>query len=164
MRPEGITAAQRELKRMIRAQHRCMSKRGFDEKEDAWDAYLTHASKIYGKLRAACHGEPLDWTWWKKKMDERQEDELLLYIHKARNSDTHRLEETTIRLSAGVHTFNLPSYGVLVQNCVSDHLSPLPVRDKEGVVYNPPCRHKSRFIGYMDVVTIMWLAWRKRRQ
>jgi hypothetical protein len=74
MRSEGIAAARRELKRLMRARIRFVQANDVEEKEDAWDGFLTHAGKIYSKLRAACHGQGLDWMWWKKKMDERRDD------------------------------------------------------------------------------------------
>lgn len=157
MRPEGVQAAIREAKRADRARHR-FNQLDAEAAEDEWDTFLTHAGKVYTKLRAACHGHPLDWSWWKKKMDERDQDDLLLYIHKARNSDTHRLEESTRWLSPGDHFIHLKGYGVVSEHVMRKHLSPLPVRDKAGKIYNPPYRHRNRIIGYMDVLTIMWLA------
>jgi len=93
MRPEGVSAAQRELKRALRARNRFVSSTDIEEIEDAYDAFLTHAARIHEKLRAACYGHPLDWSWWKKKMDHRRDDPVQLYIHKARNAGTHRLED-----------------------------------------------------------------------
>lgn len=159
MRPEGVDAAKREMKRALRARDRFVVAKDWEDAEDAYDAFLTHAGRVYEKLRAACFGHPRDWSWWKKKLDERRDDELLLYIHKARNSGTHRLEEGTKWIGAGQHRFHLQSYGTIQQRCHFDHLSPLPVRDKEGIVYEPPCRHRSRFIGYMDCGTNYLACW-----
>lgn len=158
MRPEGVAAASRELKRALRARDRFVVTKDREESEDAWDAFLTHAGRVYEKLKAACYGHPRDSSWWRKKLDERRDDELLVYIHKARNSETHRLEEATKWIGAGQHRFYLHNYGTILETCRFDHLSPLPVRDRAGAIYDPPCRHRSRFIGYMDCGTIMWLA------
>jgi hypothetical protein len=64
----------------------------------------------------------------------------------------------TTWLAAGHHRFKYPNYGSLVEYCPEDHLSPLPVKDANGTIYQPPCRHKGRFIGYIDVGTIIWLG------
>jgi hypothetical protein len=134
MRPEGVAAASREVKRADRARMRLRRATSREDAEDAWADFLTHAGKVYGKIRAACHGHPLDWGWWGKKLDERDRDPLLLYVHKARNSDTHRLES------------------------IAAFLDPLPVIDEHGHVYQPPTRHKGRDLNNADLVLIARLA------
>jgi hypothetical protein len=138
MRPEGVAAAQRELKRLQRANYRLQDAWGDDlpEADEAWVEFLTHAAKIYTKLRAACFCHPLDWSWWKKRMDERRDDPMLSYIHHARNCDTHRLEGLTELIPAG--------------NGNAAHLKALPVMDK-GVIYHPPPDHE-------HVIEIMLLS------
>jgi len=157
MRPEGVASAQRELKRALRARDHFVMATDPEAMEDAWDTFLTHAGRVYEKLRAACHGQ-LDWPWWRKQMDRRRDDELLLYIHKARNSETHRLESATQYLLPGNYQFDLKDYGRIVEYVGFPQLMPLPVRDREGNIYDPPCRHNGRFIGRMDAGTIIWLA------
>lgn len=122
MRPEGVAAAQRELRRAGRAHDRLVRAERFEEAEDAWADYLTHANRVFLKLRAACHGQ-LEWPWWKRIMDQRRDDPLLAYIHHARNSDTHKLEDTTQRVVFGDSRHDL--------------LRPLPVVDK-GITYAVP--------------------------
>lgn len=102
MRQEGVAAAARELKRLSRAYQRLILAPDIEEAEDAWVDFLSHAYRIHEKLRAACHGHPLDWMWWKKRMDERRDDPLLSYVHHARNGDTHGLQETTVRISGAM--------------------------------------------------------------
>jgi hypothetical protein len=125
MRPEGIAAAERELRRAVRAHRRLAEANSFEEAEDAWADFLIHAGRVYNKLRAACHGHPLDWTWWRKKMDERRDDPLLAYVHHCRNSDTHRLDQTTNAAPSHVGYF----------------LVILPVVDK-GITYPVPQAEK----------------------
>ncbi|MFL6725177.1 MAG: hypothetical protein ACJ8FS_01530 [Sphingomicrobium sp.] len=112
-----------------------------DDVADAWADFLAHANKVYAKLRAACHGQPLDWMWWKKKMDERRDDPLLAYIHHARNCDTHRLEDTTREMRSDIQR---------------PILLPVAVIDK-GILYPPPTEHRGqRSAG--DVAFTAWLA------
>jgi hypothetical protein len=148
MRPEGVAAAQRELKRARRAAIRFQSfyldPEETEEAEDLYDAFLTHAGRIYEKLRAACHGQGLDWMWWRKQMDQRRDNQLLLYIHKARNTETHRLEPSGVWL---------PPNRALPQM-----LHPLPVTDRDGNVYFPPTKNFSSVVRPMDVETIMRLG------
>lgn len=156
MRPEGVAAASREVRRSARAHRRIALAETLEEAEDAWIDFLTHAGKVYTKLRAACHGQPLDWSWWKKKMDERRDDLLLAYVHHARNCDTHRLEPMTAQIPDGQHLFDVSGMEK-VQHRGPAHLRPLPVTDK-GVTYDPPIRHKNIGLAYADVGMIAFLA------
>ena len=155
MRPEGIGAANRELKRAIRAAKRVNYTGTLDDAEDAWVDFLTHANRIYLKLRLACHGQPLDWSWWKKKMDERRDDPLLCYIHHARNTDTHRLEDT-VRRTPGSFVLTEPGCGE-VNYSGPEHLLVLPVIDN-GVVYQPPTEHLGEGLVYPDAWHVSFLA------
>jgi hypothetical protein len=134
MRPEGVAAAIREFKRTQRAWKRIAKAATVEDAEDAWAEFLTHANKIYTKLKAACYGHPRDYGWYGKKLDERSSDPLLLYIHKARNCDTHRLEPI-----------------------ITSDRKPLPVIDK-GVVYQVPEFHGGYEIEDPSCVTIGYWA------
>ncbi len=79
MRTEGVAAAARELRRAQSALRRIARAQETDEIEDAWVDFLSHAGRVYTKLRAACYGHPLDFGWFGKKLDERDRDPLLLY-------------------------------------------------------------------------------------
>jgi hypothetical protein len=157
MRSEGIAAAERELKRAVRAHKRIRSPETHEDAEDAWADFLTHANKVYLKLRAACHGQGVDWMWWKKKMDERRDDPLLVYIHHARNSDTHRLEDTTRRIPPGSHVVRMPLGGSYTYVSAVPHLRPLPVID-QGIVYPAPMEHKGQPYGFGDVGFMAYAA------
>jgi hypothetical protein len=127
-----------------------------DDADEAWAEFLTHANRVYTKLRAACHGQPLDWMWWKKKMDERRDDPLLCYIHHARNCDTHRLEPMTQHVeSASVMVKDPAGRDALYGPA---HLRPLPVIDK-CVTYYPPTKHKGYNLAeYVECALITHLA------
>lgn len=146
MRPEGIAAAQREFRRALRAYYRLSSSRSFETADDAWADFLTHAGKIYTKLRAACYGHPRDFGWYGKKLDERDSDPLLLYIHKARNSETHRLEGITLHVRANKRQGQ------------PRHVRALPVTDANGKVYQPPTRCRDIEFTQPDVALMANLA------
>lgn len=146
MRPEGIAAATRELKRAARAARHISTAENLDEAEDAWEDFLTHANRFYLKMRGACHGQGIDWKWWKSRMDERRDDPLLAYIHHARNSDTHRLEDITERVPAGPFVLHIQGVGT-VNYSGPEHLRPLPVTDR-GEVYQPPITHFGERLNY----------------
>lgn len=156
MRSEGVAAASREVKRCARAYRRILTAATNEDAEDAWADFLNCAGKVYTKLRAACHGHPLDWGWFGKKMDERRRDELLLYIHKARNCDVHRLEDIT-QHRVGTRTLNDPKLGQ-VHHSGPRLMMPLSVIDKEGTIYNVPAKHRGLAIEYADVGMIAFFA------
>jgi len=127
-----------------------MSAADLDDAEDAWAEFLTHASNIYSKLRAACYGHPRDWGWYGKKLDERSRDPLLLYVHKARNTATHRLEDITVQVKAGRQRTVAVGIG-WVNVRFPNHVRPLPVTDENGNIYDVPTTHRGFTFGYCEV-------------
>jgi hypothetical protein len=154
MRAEGVAAAARELKRAWRAHRRIVAAKTPDAAEDAWVDFLTHSNRVYLKLRAACHGHPLDWMWWRRMMDERRSDPLLSYVHHARNTDTHRLEDTVEWIADGAFKIHVVWLGDLP---VGKHLKALPVTDK-GTVYLPPTEHFGAPFPYPEAQAIAAVA------
>lgn len=152
-----MAAAAREAKRAERAHRRITAAESLDEAEDAWADFLANASNVFAKLRAACRGHPLDWGWYGKKLDERSRDPLLLYIHKARNASTHRLDDITERVAAGRRLTIAPGIGrVYVRFPI--HIRPLPVVDQHGNVYEVPTSHRGVEFAYCDVVVMSHIA------
>jgi hypothetical protein len=156
MRPEGVAAAAREVKRCVRAHRRISTASTYEDAEDAWANFLDCAGKVYTKLRAACHGHPRDWGWFGKKLDERGRDQLLLYIHKARNCDKYRLDNIAEH-HVGTRTITLANLGQ-VHHSGPLILLALPVTDKEGRVYDVPVKHKGLSIQYADAGMISFFA------
>lgn len=156
MRPEGVAAAARELKRAKRACRRISTAPTMEDAEDAWCDFLTHSGNIYTKLRAACYGHPLDFGWFGKQLDERARDPLLLYIHKARNSETHRLEATVEQAPEASHDAEINNRPVRIN--FPRHLRPVPVTDEHGNVYDAPTTHFDEPLGYCDASMLALFA------
>ena len=156
MRPDGVAAAIRELKRADRARKRMVTALTVDDAEDAWVEFLAHAGNIYAKLKAACYGHPRDYGWYGKQLDDRGRDPLLLYIHKARNAITHRLEAVVEGAPTAVHEMNFG--GRKMHVTYPTHLRLLPVMDEHGNVYDPPTSHFDVPFGYMDATLVTVLA------
>ena len=157
MRREGVAAASREVRRCVRALRIISTAATNEDAEDAWADFLYCAGKVYTKLRAACHGHPRDWGWFGKKLDERSRDQLLLYIHKARNCDTHRLDDITEHHSVGTRTVTLANLGQVHQSGPR-LIVPLAVTDKHGTVYDVPVKHKDLAIQFADAGMIAFFA------
>jgi hypothetical protein len=55
--------------------------------------FLTAADAVYSKLGAGAKSAPRSRKWYGEKMALRKSDELLNYIHQAKNSDFHGLDD-----------------------------------------------------------------------
>jgi hypothetical protein len=131
--------AKRARDRADRALARLKSAPTLEDAEEAWDHFLHAASRVHEKLRAGVKGHPRSWAWFKKKLDERANDEFLAYMHHARNCDHHRIEEISKREPA--NTMYLRGHGpkgpLVFISRVGHLLVMLPVIDK-GVEYPVP--------------------------
>lgn len=63
--------------------------------QDAWLEFLLHANGVYAQLEQASKKTPQWRQWFGAKKRERKSDELLQYVHQARHSDEHTLEQVT---------------------------------------------------------------------
>ena len=61
----------------------------------AWSDFLIAASGIYSKLEQGAKVNGSSVGWFGRKRHDRKTDELLRYIHHARNADEHGLAPTT---------------------------------------------------------------------
>jgi hypothetical protein len=162
----AIKHARTSLDRAKRALARFESAPNFDEAEEAWDHFLHGASRVYEKLKAGARGYPESWAWFGKKLDERRDDELLCYIHHARNSDHHRFEDILKREPGGfgigaigrvrVYEFGIDWKGEpfgrwepetpgaqLIVHRQFAHLRLVPVIDK-AITYPVPTKHSGK--------------------
>jgi len=61
-----------------------------------WTDFLLSVARIYGKLEKGVVGDTRATAWFNELKRERRKDQLLRYLHFARNSDEHGLEFTTV--------------------------------------------------------------------
>jgi hypothetical protein len=61
----------------------------------AWTDFLLAASVIYSKLGRGSRGHGTSEAWFGRLKHERKTDQLLSYIHHARNADEHGIGATT---------------------------------------------------------------------
>ena len=66
-----------------------------EEAEEAWEDHLHALDRIYNKLGVGARGYPESEKWIAERVQERGSDQLLNYMHQARNADTHRLDDLT---------------------------------------------------------------------
>lgn len=78
-----------------------------DEADSAWLDLLLSGNGVYSKLEqgSKCNGKAAAWFGRVKK--QRKDDPLLSYMHHARNSDEHGIEDITKRVKAGDATITI---------------------------------------------------------
>jgi hypothetical protein len=91
-------AIQQCLKRLEKATlalHRLDQSNDLKETEAAWSDLIMAAGSIYSKLEQASKTSGKLNAWYGRVKHERKTDTLLSYIHHARNTDEHGLEDIT---------------------------------------------------------------------
>lgn len=93
MKATAIAAAKVRLERARPAVER-LERMGFNftDLESAWWSFLLAASGVYGKLEQGSKGHGPSEGWFGRVKHQRKADELLSYIHHARNSEEHSIE------------------------------------------------------------------------
>lgn len=62
---------------------------------EAWSDFLLAHAAIYSKLEQGSKANGRSTAWFGRKKSERKKEGLLSYLHHARNSDEHGIEEIT---------------------------------------------------------------------
>src|ERR1700732_2996063 len=95
MKPEAIHHARERLKKAENAVASLRSAKNLDAAEAAWVEFLIAANSIYSKLENGAKGGGRSEAWFGRMKHDRKNDELLNYIHHARNVDEHGIERIT---------------------------------------------------------------------
>ncbi|HUO21439.1 MAG TPA: hypothetical protein VMU59_02870 [Caulobacteraceae bacterium] len=66
----------------------------------AWSDFLVAANGIYAKLEQGAKGCGKSEAWFGRKKHDRKKDQLLCYLHHARNADEHGIEPVTSNASS----------------------------------------------------------------
>lgn len=132
MNPAAITQAEARLEKAQRAFEVLQTTSDFAELESAWSDFLLACSGIYSKLEQGSKASPKSTGWFGRKKRERKNDQLLSYVHHARNSDEHGLETVTDRKPGGVGIN--PSDGGALNITINPY--GIPRREGEIVILN----------------------------
>ena len=159
----AIKHAQERLRRVRNAIAAMEQAKIIGNMDVAWWTFVLAANSIYTKLELGAKGSGPAGGWLGKKLRERRKDELLSYIHQARNFDEHNLQGaiqyvhqprvsfvdgegyTIIRQAKGSGqelriTRKDPHAKIQLRvKLPGAHLK--PVKDRFGHVYNPPETH-----------------------
>jgi hypothetical protein len=97
MNPQAIEQAKTKLRKAERALEALKTADGFESAEEAWSDFLLAASTIYSKLEQGSKSNGSSAGWYGRKKKERKDDQLLRYLHHARNSEEHGIERVAER-------------------------------------------------------------------
>ncbi len=136
--------------------------------ESAWHDLLVAASTVYSKLEQGSKGSGPSEAWFGRRKNERKSDPLLQYVHQARNSAEHSIEEVargaevSVSIGAGDlkpgESFGLAQTpdGYLVPATTGDptklqvrgrHVRLVSVQNR-GATFDPPKTHLGQVVGY----------------
>jgi len=188
MNPVAIEHAKARLEKAKRAVDILHRTAKLDEKESAWSDFLLASSGIYSKLEQGSKSKSSSAGWFGRKKSERKNDPLLRYIHHARNSDEHGVEQITRadpggfginpadptrpismvinpegvpRLPGEIRIHNLDPSNPLLVKRIEPSLKLVRVRDSRyGDSFDPPTSHFGQSVDGTSLVTVAELALR----
>lgn len=136
----------------------------------AWFEYLDYVDTIYDRLKNGAMGIPKSWSWYKQTYKDALNDELLCYLHHARNAERHGLEPSrglgAPKLSRVDNSIKTPPAGQVllrVNPQITFAMTPPPIRlvpvtDRQGKIYGIPKRHLGKKLPSMSIPDLATLA------
>jgi hypothetical protein len=129
MDPIAVEHSRARLRKAKKALGDLRTADSFESAEDAWSDFLLAGSSIYSKLEQGSKSFGISTAWYGIKKRERRRDQLLRYLHFARNSDEHGIERVVTRYAdTGPIWGRQPKYGeripVTIQQLDSDTNEP----------------------------------------
>lgn len=176
MDPVALRHAKARLVKVEEAIAKLENAPTFDAVEVAWTDFLTATATIYSKLEQGSKTSGTSTAWFGRVKKLRKTDELLCYLHHARNSEEHGIEDTAHRKAIGAE-FVLPNGkrsilrfedpnvvlkeqhepGKVPINRIIRYTDVVRVRDR-GVYYDPPTEHLGETIDTRDPVELASFA------
>jgi hypothetical protein len=159
MMVEAIEQAEERLSRAKAALKILQSSSNRADRESAWIDLITVLGTVYSKLEQGAKGSGKSSAWFGRKKHERKTDELLAYIHHARNSSEHGIARSGRYAKQSVSFTGMLKPGEMAGlrstpsgmepfstdpdlelRFVENDVHLLAVRDS-GVMYHPPKKH-----------------------
>ncbi len=97
MNPHALVQARQRFARADAAIAEFEAASNYCEAETAWTDFLLAASTIYSKLEQGAKGNGKSGAWFGRQKKARKDNQILRYLHFARNSDEHGIERVTER-------------------------------------------------------------------
>lgn len=95
MDKNAVIKASTKLHRMRLAVETMRSASSFQATALAWEDFIMAAGTFYSKLEQGSKTNGQSKAWFGRKKNERKTDQLLQYIHQARNAEEHGIAEIT---------------------------------------------------------------------
>jgi hypothetical protein len=135
--------------------------KAIEDAEAAWTDFLIAAATIYSKLEQGAKGSGRCEGWFGRKKRARKDDQLLRYLHFARNSNEHGIERVVATSASNFHRGRPLGFNerIPVKIHAVDQATMLPIvgESAEGVIAGPTIRpvraHDRRYNDYCDPPT-----------
>jgi hypothetical protein len=93
MKTIALEKAREHLRLAREAADKLTPANGFRSYSEAWSQFLAQVSRFYSKMEQGAKGCNKSEPWFGRRKRERKTDQLLSYLHHARDSDEHGLED-----------------------------------------------------------------------
>ncbi|WP_242181601.1 hypothetical protein [Sphingomonas sp. CARO-RG-8B-R24-01] len=178
MNKDGLAQAQERLAKLRFTAAIVTSDATTGERESAWLDFIQYHGTIYSKLQQASKADPKSKLWFEGKQAERKSDELLRYLHHARNAAEHTIIrsssqadfsisgyvgagiDSNVSLGIGYDHLGRP-YGItqgLGNIQVHQHEVMLNAARDRGVDYRPPSEHLGKHLAEQTAGAVVPLA------
>ena len=129
----------------------------FDEIESAWSDFLISCATVYTKLEQGSKFHPKSVAWFGQIKRTRRLDPLLQYVHQARNSDEHGIQDITARSATQFKLANSldVGHGVKLTGITlapGGELTSLEAFAADGTLLPLPAMHKEDVVKLVPVV------------
>ncbi len=108
MNPTAVERAESRYRRAERAVFEFRAATNYQDAETAWTDFLMATSSIYSQLEQGAKGHGRAEGWYGRQKRMRKDNQILCYLHFARNAEEHGIERVTaqhpdggLRLSYG---------------------------------------------------------------
>ena len=95
MNGNGLRHAWERFHKAEAARKHMLASDDFQKLESAWREFLQAANAVFVKLELAAKSDTRAAPWFGQKTHARKQDDLMCYLHHARNSDEHSLQDVT---------------------------------------------------------------------
>jgi hypothetical protein len=170
MKEFALREAGSRFERAKAAFYRMQAATTHNEREAHWSDFLMMANGIYPKLEEGAKGCGKCEAWFGRKVRVRKKDELLRYLHHARNTDEHTIDGTTYQTFEFVIGADCQAVGIRFDE--AGHIVPVQVGSDPGTVrgvttakpvtdkrfndtFEPPKIHLGRPIENAEDITVL---------
>jgi hypothetical protein len=102
LKRKGFEKARARLLDAFHAHEDLKASKDWASFESAWTRLLTALNAVYSILEQSCRGAPTSERWFANAKKQRKTDEVLSYLHHARNVNDHGISEVLQQQPGGI--------------------------------------------------------------